>query len=562
MNESAQFKFSPEAVGHVLSDRRLAVPIYQRSYSWDEDEVGDFWDDLLSAFSDGSEYFIGNIVLSAEESDDSFTIIDGQQRLATTQIMYGAIRNIFEQRDDKKRAGIVQDKYIATPDLLTGEDVPRLRLNSDDSPFYRQLIVENADAGGIAELKGSHKLIRNSYEMLQLKMLSEAEKAGDDWVTLLNKWTMFLEKKVRIVVVDVPTEADAFLIFETLNDRGADLTIADLLKNYLFGKSGEELDTVRDAWVSALGALEMSAENSTFTSFIRHLWSSMHGATRERLLYKSIKERITTRVHAVDFGQNLRESSRLYAAILNSDHEIWSELGTITKKNVEALMRLDLEQMRPLLLALMQHFSPDELKKALRALVSWGVRGLIVGGIGGGKAEKAYCDGALKVRSGQVKTTSDLLDVLSPIIPTDEEFHASFSKARVTKSKLARYYLIALENTVRDEPEPELVPNEDEEQVNLEHILPKNPEPTEWPAFPDDEHRTWVNRMGNLVLLQKGPNDRIGNKPWAVKKPILQASQLALTRESAEEADWIKEAITRRQDRLADLAVNTWPRNW
>lgn len=91
------------------------------------------------------------------------------------------------------------------------------------------------------------------------------------------------------MVLTVPTDADAYLIFETLNDRGADLTIADLLKNYLFGRAGTKLDAVRDGWMQVLGALDISAENALFTTFLRHYWSSKHGAIRERELYKSIK---------------------------------------------------------------------------------------------------------------------------------------------------------------------------------------------------------------------------------------------------------------------------------
>lgn len=560
MSETGQFEFKPDAIGHVLADRRLAVPIYQRSYSWDEDQVTEFWNDLLGAILNRSDYFIGNVVLSEQGTEGAYTIIDGQQRLATTQIIYAAIRDTYAQQGDDRRARIVQDKYVSSPDLETGDDIPRLRLNSDDSPYYRRTIVEGENPGDVPQLKPSHRLIQDSYSILRASVQAEVDRVGSDWPSLLTQWTKFLEEQVRIVIVDVPSEADAFLIFETLNDRGADLTVADLLKNYLFGRAGEDLDSVRDAWVGALGALEMSAENSLFTTYIRHLWSSMHGVTRERLLYKGIKSRITSRVHAVDFSQTLLESARLYAAILNSDHEFWSELGTETKRNIEALIRLDLEQMRPLLLAIMQYFSPTELKKALRALVSWGVRGLIVGGIGGGKAEKAYCDSAVEVRAGRATTTRALLGTLSAIVPTDEEFQASFSKARVTKSRLARYYLVALEKTEKGEPEPELVPNEDENQVNLEHILPKKPTLADWPEFPPDDQAVWVHRLGNMALLQKGPNDRIGNKPWSIKKPILQASSLILTSKAGAETAWTKETINDRQDELAALAVVTWPR--
>ena len=85
-------------------------------------------------------------------------------------------------------------------------------------------------------------------------------------------------------------------------------------------------------------------------------------------------------------------------------HERWTELGTIAEKNLQTLNRLDLEQMRPLLLAVMKHFANREIKRTLKALVSWGVRGLIVGGIGGGKTERAYSQAAVKIRDGNIKT--------------------------------------------------------------------------------------------------------------------------------------------------------------
>lgn len=441
MPDSARFKFHPEAIGHVLGDRLLAVPVYQRSYSWGTEQVSDFWTDLSSAFEENrAEYFLGNIVLSEEGSNGSYTIIDGQQRLATTLILLAAIRDEFRQRGDDKRASIIQNTYMATADLDTGEDVPRVRMNSDDNLFFRTVIVDGQQPKQDEILHSSHVLIYQAHRELQVLVHATAESAGKEWARRLSEWTKFLRENVQVIVVDVPTEADAFLIFETLNDRGADLTIADLLKNYLFGRAGDDLNAVRDGWMAALGALEMSAENSVFTGFLRHLWSSKYGATRERLLYKSIRQRITTQVR------------------------------------------------------------------------------------------------------------------------TDEEFEASFAKARVTKAKLARYYLTALEETEEGEAEPELVPNEDEEKLNLEHILPQNPKDKDWNQFTEEEQKAWVHRLGNMVLLQKGPNGRIGNKPWSTKKPVLRKSKLALTHRVSQEDEWSKKVIDKRQQVLASLATKTWSR--
>lgn len=192
-------------------------------------------------------------------------------------------------------------------------------------------------------------------------------------------------------------------------------------------------------------------------------------------------------------------------------------------------------------------------------MISWGIRGIIVGGIGGGTAERAYCVAAMKVRGGTIKNVSDLRTELAKIVPADDQFKAAFATARVNRGTLARYLLIALERAKLGKAEPELVPNEDEGLVNLEHILPRNPKNGEWTQFTKDEQKAYLQRLGNLALLSKGPNDRIGNKPFTVKKPVLAASELQLTQDAGNQADWTPKAIIERQERLAELALKAWP---
>jgi hypothetical protein len=560
--DAGRISFNLRGIATELKERLLAVPVYQRSYAWTHDQIDEYWDDLRSAFSDNTpEYFLGTIVLTRPSySSARDTIIDGQQRLATTSILLAAIRDEFRNRHDSTRADIVQHKYLSTSDLASASEVSRVTLNSEDALFFEQRII-NAKLDP-APTRASHHLILNALERFQADLKKVADDAGPEWAARLTQWADFVENRVKAIVLEVPTDADAYLIFETLNDRGADLTIADLLKNYLFGNSGTKLDAVRDGWMMVLGALEISAENALLTTFLRHYWSSLHGAVRERELYKSIKEHVATETQALEFTGQLQNAAVLYAALLSSSNDYWDEFGATGKENVETLLRLDLEQNRPLLLAALQHFTDAEKRTLLRSLVAWSVRGLIVGGIGGGTAEKAYCRAAVKIRNGEVKTTAELLSELSPIVPSDSEFEEAFALARVPRANLARYYLIALENGKRGDKEPEFVPNANEDQVNLEHILPKRASASDWGAqFNTDERRDDVHRLGNLALLQKGPNGRIGNKPFSLKKPVLSASAFALTVEAGGEPDWTRDAIRERQKKLASLAVKVWPRS-
>lgn len=550
--------FDLDGIGHQLADRRLAVPIYQRSYSWGDDEILDYCSDLRSAFAaEPSEYFLGTVVLSKEGTEGRDTIIDGQQRMATTSIFIACIRDYFRSHGEKQRGDGVHSEYIGSYDMEEDNFVPRLFLNSEDDEFYRGFVVDGNRT--LNAQKPSQRLIERAVETLNHFVEDIVTGAGNAWPDVLVKWLTFIRVRVRIIYVEVPTESDAFMIFETLNDRGADLTLADLLKNYLFGKAESKLNAVRENWLLAIGAFDLSTE--LFITFLRHYWSSKHGAVRERDLYKSIKEGVANRTQAVRFADEIQQASRLYAALLNSEHDFWTDYGTTAKDNVDTLNRLALEQNRPMLLAVLQHFSPAQQKRVLKAAVSWSVRGLVVGGIGGGRTEKAYCNAAVKIRAGAIKTASQLLAELAPIIASDDEFKESFAKARVTKASLARYYLLALERATEGTVQPELVPNANEDEVNLEHILPKKAKRADWPQFTPEERQAWVDRIGNLALLKKSQNRKIGNEPFSVKKPLLESSQLTLTRDVGTKSDWTPREIASRQADLAALAVGLWSRS-
>jgi len=97
---SSQISTSVFGIGHLLSDRQLAIPDYQRSYSWAQDEVAELWDDIAKAMHTGSkEYFLGSVVTTTTSSRRQ-QVIDGQQRLATVTLLYAAMRDIFKARSD------------------------------------------------------------------------------------------------------------------------------------------------------------------------------------------------------------------------------------------------------------------------------------------------------------------------------------------------------------------------------------------------------------------------------------------------------------------------------
>ncbi len=561
----SKFTFGNLGIADVLAGKKYEVPTYQRPYSWSDDEstlrdqVREFWDDVSAAKVTGDEYFLGTVVVAREGSSEvgRLSIVDGQQRLATTAILLAALRDVYRDRSDMSRADVVQQDYLAKRDLKTNSEIPQIQLNGEDDSFFRSYVI-----GGImstAATRESHRDIARAYELLKGELEAIADEAGPKWSDRLAEWPEFLAEKVRVVRVEVPTEAEAFVIFETLNDRGADLTISDLLKILLFSRAGDRIESVRNSWIAAMVNLDVASEGGqVFNDFLRTYWSSKHGATRERELYSKIRDEIDSEDKAVELAEDLETTSRTYHALLNPTTASWKGYKPSTVKHLQTLLDLKLEQNRPLLLACASVMTKPRFATLTEKLVSWSVRGLIVGGIGGGTAERLYCEAAMKVWSKTARTPPQVKAEIADVVFSDSAFKSRFATAAVSRGPLARYLLYVLEREKSGVSQPELVPNEDASEVNLEHVLPQNPTLNEWPSFSAEEARAYRNRIGNMALLKESENSKIGNTSFAIKAPILAASALLLTEEVGTEADWTAAEIEARQGRLASLAVKAW----
>lgn len=552
-------KIDLEGIGHALSDNLLAVPMYQRSYAWEERHVADLFQDIATCIRKSeSEYFLGSIVVTQATSGRP-EVVDGQQRLATTTILFAAIRDWFYSKGDTNRVQDIEKDYLLKRNFRTQEIDPHLRLNQVDQDFFSKRILSRSDdiARSVQPTRESHRKIAKAAELAKQHVEKIASLTSTP-VEALADWQEYLATKVKVIWVIVPTHANAFTIFETLNDRGLDLAISDLLKNHLFHLAGDRITEAQQRWISMFGALESVGGESIAVDYIRHLWSSRYGATRERDLYDNIKTSITSKQASIDFSSELADNARLYAAILNSNHEFWNSYGATAREHMATINLLRMVQIRPLLLAVLAKYSPSEVKKTLPVMVSWGVRFLISGGLGGGMLEKHYSDRAKEVREGKLNSTKNLTEAMKTVVPSDGQFEAAFSTARVSTNYLARYYLRALERQVNGEKDPELVPNPNEEVINLEHVLPEQVS-SSWSGINEEEASAYSKRIGNLALMKSKINFEVGNDSFLVKKAQYKDSEFQLTSSITKYSSWGLAQIEERQKELAKLAVQTWP---
>lgn len=224
-----------KTVREILSNQRYNVDYYQREYKWQEKHLQELIDDLVEVFDNNYEdehprekirtydkYFLGSIIIC--EKDNKRYIIDGQQRLTTITLILIFIRNKISDNDQKAKlySLIFSDTYgvksynIDVPerkecfDELVKGNIPDLN-NFDES-------IENL----IARYNELENLFPDDFDEKKFLYFS-------DW----------LIENVFMVEITTHSEDDAYLIFETMNDRGLSLSPVEMLKGYLLSNINE-----------------------------------------------------------------------------------------------------------------------------------------------------------------------------------------------------------------------------------------------------------------------------------------------------------------------------------
>lgn len=564
--ESPDFKFSsikfdPVGIAKVLEQERLSVPPNQREYSWEEKQATELFLDLNDAISKNKDaYFLGTIVLTPA-SKGGFMVVDGQQRLATTTILLAAIRDIFINKSKKPLADSIQSDFLFKLDRKTQEPLPKLSLNLDDNEFFRKRILSEPASKDrdIAETKKSHQRMVRCYAKAReylSKVLAPYNESQQ--IELLNKWADFLRDSALVIALKVPDFGNAFMMFETLNDRGLKMSQADLVKNHLYSEAGKRLSEAQQSWAKTMGALEVIEQPEITINFLRHICSALYGLTREREVFEKIKRNVSGEFNAIAFLTNLAVYSADYVAMLNENNHKWNSYPFGARVAIKTLNQLNVLSIRPLMFAVAHKFSPKEAEKAFEMFIGWTVRFFVCGGSTSGAVEEAYADAAKNLMTGEIKNCTQLLAAMVDKIANDTEFQETFKTMRVSREYLARYYLRSLEMVARNQPNPSWVPNEDTDAVNLEHVLPKKYE-AHWSELDEETANAYLKRLGNLALLEAKDNVDIDNLPFKKKKATYLKSKFKLTEMIGQNQDWDIEAINDRQSKLAQFALKAWP---
>jgi hypothetical protein len=578
----------PPGLGKILSEGSFSVPSHQRDYSWRQDEVSLLLDDVETALARGdTQYFVGLMVFLGSDDTNTLIVLDGQQRLATAIIFFSAIRDWlrqyteFEQFQDDARK--IQEWFIGRSDFGETKPSPRLILNAANHQTFLKHVVYGVPYSDIESARNKLKRFDRNRRLLgatiychdrvkQFASNAGVEKAHAHFVGLLT----YFRDAVSVVRLDVSDEDTAFTIFETLNDRGLELSPLDLVKNYLFSQATktsrgtarppaqEQLRDMEERWVQMMQTLN----NVRADAFIKAFWTSRHGRVQASNLFGQFKRQYGGSDKAVAVSIDMLEVSEQYAGLENPDDATWSGYSQQSKEIVRALKLLGAQQMHPVMLAALKRFDAAEMQKLLRLLEAIIVRYQLIGGGRTGRLEivcarvaKAICVGKTDGPDERpVKKTADVFRECREIYPSDETFEPQFAIASERNEQKAAYLLKHLEierrRRDRDKNPGELIPG----SLTVEHILPKNPGNT-WESILKADRtlrEDCTYRLGNMCLLTERMNRGAARSGFEEKKEIYGRSELGITNKINDTHSWNRTTIEDRQKYMAKMAPTIW----
>lgn len=534
----------------LCNGMEMAMPPYQRSYSWENSEAQALLSDLHDASESGESHFIGAIVL-VREASGRFLIVDGQQRLTTLTILLSVLRDTETDpaRKDEIHAMIADD----------GTDTQgpkwRISLNHIDGPYLREAIqtrgaalrkdVEPNDS------ESQRRMTRNLENFIKTVRNMSPEAQRELAETIKNRILL-----VKVVVEDWD---GGYNVFRVLNTRGKAPNTHDIIKTDLLENAHltpEEADAYSREWsehesrLSGSGFDDLLNQISTLyarktrkgaSEFRKAVINRSIGGTREFLskeLPAYVDAYVMISTGKGNFGSLTPQVTECLNHLRLIDHQLWRA---------------------PALKFLVNHNGSPEIALAFfRSLerFAYGAMMAITEQRSRQRRYQKIADNADNSRA--------LLSDSGPLALSREERREISNRLRSRFGAFAQRRAIALRMNAEIAGGEALGPDHG---ATVEHVLPKNmPEESPWRnAWPNQSvHRDLVDTIGNFALLSQSTNQKADNLSFDEKKSLYFANgkpEYALTSDIEDKVAWTPDVTRSRTEHLSKIMENAWQLN-
>lgn len=568
----------------LLQKTMLRIPEYQRDYSWSSDEVSLLWEDILSTYQSaqggssagyrgkGRLHFLGAIVLTKSEDNrsDRLEVIDGQQRLVTLSCLVAVLREYAIKNLD----GPMKDSHAETlsymlslPDLTTHR--ARIELSDEQkNEYFRVLVCEAKTQEEREQFRAKLTKSQQKSPVLTklldtIKIFAEglerflsAEIEPSKRSSRYSDVTQVATQGLVLLRLEVKNPGIAYEVFEGLNARGLELSQSDLIRNKLYAKSPDpnSAATITDLWKRLDEEFQLQAEQfikKLSDIFYYHLKSKGVRLKEEDCYQEVVNYVEDRRITAADYLRDVTDATKYLADSLDKIETI-----TSTFKNKYACV--------PILANAGRLFKGDDEAEFLKALEHFIFRKFLIERASLTEYSNDVCEVARRMCDGTVKSIGDFKNFLKGR-SSETRFVENFSNFSSTNSKLAFYILSSIENYLSSGGGMKVQGHS--KKQHIEHILPQAPSKEHWQHLPEDiEPSEFINRIGNLLILEGKINQKLSNRGFEEKfsGPELsyRQSQLRLPSETWNfliDGKWTYQSILNRQRYLAqEFALKVW----
>ncbi len=573
----------------VIEKGVFEIPSYQRGYAWQKEQLEDFWNDLEHVSKLGDKFhYMHSLTLRESENEfesSAFEIIDGQQRLATSLILLGLLAKTTQNKDPKysliNLEPVLSYKYYGLSEAFRAIMEEEKDLERFQTSFYAKNLID-------------------AYAFFK-------EKISDTPVGTLEKMFDALTKKMLFSVVELnDNRIDPFSSFETINNRGKDLSTLELLKNrlhFVVHKICDEEDLenlqneINDTYTRIYYDLRQF-KNAHLDSFLKHFVAYYYGESGKKFKERLLETEFDAYKKYDTYPYDEYEKINDLLLYLSYSSKVWNFLHTLDEKAITLIFndnkkieieitpktRILLDKMRrlnalsdnaflPLLLSLLtiqlavrsgseRHYTTKELEGLLEYLERFGF--LIYGVAGKNTAKNEWIRLAFKAiqacRFWEDKITIEDLPTLEKNFFKGEHSGLKLLENNINFNNAKKWYewnkalnYLLYEYELYHNPKTTL--NFDSSIESIEHILPQKPD-----QGYSAKEKSWaknphiVHALGNLLLIPKNANSSLSNKPFEEKrKEYLKGSYSE--KEVAKNASFGVVQIKERSEKLLDFLI-------
>ncbi len=549
----------PQSLRGLIRDRYYRIPLYQRPYNWEIDEVSELWDDINK---NDSGYFLGIVLFKPGSSKveelhpTEFEIVDGQQRLSTLLLLLRAGVESLDRIGDKVGSRAFQKEYITQYAAGVDESAARLTLvlSKRDEKKFECLLRGTGETFSSKQRFASWKNLDNAIDFFRKKFDELVVSEGKSGlINFLNDKVL----KLSFIEILLKTDSDVYQFFETINDRGMALSIADLVKNRVCSETAKQNKSVEDS-VRAIDDVSEEIGSKNLKNFLLHYcWANDDGSISDREKDKVPTPRrklmdwygkwISRYKNISTFLDHLEKYSDYYTSFVDPSKCDDRDKNTV----LSYLDALNASRCYPLLLVGEANLKKKDFVRLCKAVEILTARHSTIL-----KRDAKVLEGVFYKLLGRIRKNNkkeidgDFLEVFrtQESMKIDEQFKQAFIDLSAANHKVAKYILLRIEDNMvgtRQVPLPW-------KDLTVEHILA---EKLNW-----DGREEYLERIGNLTLLSQKLNSDASNKSFKEKKDkdYKKDERIKITKELLKYSDFTKDTIVERQKELAKSAVTIW----